>query len=71
MSAIQIVLYVCLLSDPSACEERAIPASVEAASIGSCMVWAQPQIAQWSTTHPKYKIVRWKCAASTMDEERI
>lgn len=70
MTPINVLLYVCLLSNPNQCEERALPIS-DVGSIGQCMVWAQPHIAQWSSTHPKYKIVRWKCAMSVTDEEPI
>ncbi|WP_181707220.1 hypothetical protein [Chthonobacter rhizosphaerae] len=70
MSAIQIVMYVCLLANPSACEEKAIPAN-DAGTVSQCMFWAQPHIAQWSVTHPKYKIVRWKCSVQGADGEPI
>ncbi|WP_075215524.1 hypothetical protein [Mongoliimonas terrestris] len=70
MSAIEIVLTICLLSNPTACEQRAIPA-VDAGSVSQCMFWAQPHIAAWSSNHPKYKIIRWKCEAGGGDRENI
>lgn len=70
MTAIQIVMYVCLLTNPDACENKAIPAA-DAGSVSQCMFWAQPQIAAWSTSHPKYKIVRWKCSVTGAEGERI
>lgn len=61
MGAIDILLSVCLLADPAACEERRIPVS-DVGSLSQCMFWAQPHIAAWSTTHPKYRIVKWRCS---------
>lgn len=70
MAPYSILMFVCLLSNPDQCEERAVPI-MDAGSIGQCMYWAQPQIAKWSTEHPKYRIVRWKCAVSVTNEEPI
>lgn len=70
MSPINILIYVCLLSSPDVCEERSIPMS-EAGSLSQCYYWAQPHIAAWSTTHPKYKIMKWTCASRSADGEPI
>ena len=70
MSPINILLYVCLLSNPDACEEKVIPIS-DVGSISACYFWAQPHIAAWSETHPKYKIMKWTCANPAADGEPI
>ncbi len=70
MGAIDILLTVCLLSNPTACEQKSIPVG-DAGSLAQCMYWAQPHIAEWSTTHPKYKIVKWRCAYPNPDGEPI
>lgn len=68
MNPIDILMTVCLLSNPAACEQKTIPASEEVATLNQCMFWAQAQIAQWSNEHPKYKVVRWKCSYPSVDE---
>ncbi|GLS77059.1 hypothetical protein [Oharaeibacter diazotrophicus] len=70
MNAIDILMTICLLSDPKACEQRTLPVA-EVTSLAECLYWAQPRIAEWSTSHPKYRIVRWRCAKAGAEGEPI
>ena len=70
MGAIDILLTVCLLSNPTACEQKTIPVS-DVGSLDQCLFWAQPHIAEWSVAHPKYKIVKWRCAFPDAEGEPI
>ena len=45
--------------------------SPDVGSISACYFWAQPHIAAWSETHPKYKIMKWTCANPAADGEPI
>jgi hypothetical protein len=60
MGLIELVLTVCTLAQPAACEEQ----HLEFASNGSlsqCTMAAPPYIAQWIGEHPKWTAVRWHC----------
>ena len=70
MGGIDIVMTICLLANPQACEKRSIPIA-EAGSMIQCMAFAQPRIAEWSVTHPKYRIVSWRCAAAGAEGQPI
>lgn len=70
MGAIDILLTVCLLSSPGSCEQKTLPIG-DVASLRDCLAWAQPHIAAWSMDHPKYRVVRWRCAYPNADGEPI
>lgn len=60
---IELVFVVCLRTMPHLCEERSL-AYVEDVSLMSCMMQAQPQLAQWSQTHPNFQVTRWSCQST-------
>jgi hypothetical protein len=57
---IELVFVVCLRTMPHLCEERSL-AYVEDVSLMSCMMQAQPHLAQWSATNPNLQVTRWSC----------
>ena len=58
---IQMVLLVCLLSDPTKCHEETPAFIASHASLHSCMFQGQIIAAQWEEQHPKYTVRRWVC----------
>lgn len=66
---IELVLLVCLKTNPTACEERVLSYLAEGAGPGMCMVRAQPELAAWASTHPAFSIANWKC--QTSDRKKI
>jgi len=70
MDPITIMITVCLLSDPTACEVKAVPVS-QVGTLRQCMSEAQPHLAAWIGEHPKYHIVKWKCEFSGQDGKDI
>lgn len=60
MTVIELVFVACLKTMPLACEERSIP-YLEPLSPMACLTQAQPQLAQWSGSHPQHTIARWSC----------
>ena len=56
----ELVLTVCLLADPSKCEERSIGLYPDMTAM-ACVMQGQPQIATWAETHPGLSIERWTC----------
>lgn len=71
MSFIQLVLTVCALAQPGACEERRLTFSTENVSIIGCMLQAQPFIAQWTGEHPTLRVTRWRCVTPGADGDKI
>jgi hypothetical protein len=57
---IELLFVACLKTMPDQCEERSF-AYLPEMSLHSCMVQAQPQLAQWAETHPALTISRWTC----------
>ena len=57
---IELAFVVCLLRAPSLCEERYI-AFLPEVSLMSCMIGAEPQLAEWIEAHPDRLIARWSC----------
>jgi len=71
MDFIQLVMTVCALAHPQACEERRETFSTETVSIVGCMVSAQIYIAKWSGEHPTLRVTRWRCIAPGAEGKKI
>ena len=57
----ELVLLVCLISAPQQCREEVLGMGEEPVRQLACMRRAVPIIAQWSGTHPKWRVARWRC----------
>jgi hypothetical protein len=60
MDMIDLVLTVCLVSNPSECRSEHLYFETHG-SLLQCTFLAPPQIAKWSEAHPKYRVARWRC----------
>jgi hypothetical protein len=60
---IELAFVVCLRAMPAECEERSMTYLPDA-TLMSCMMQAQPQLAQWSEQHPNMTVSRWSCQYS-------
>ena len=61
---IELILSVCLLSDPNRCKEVSLVYSAEDLSAMQCLVMSMPEIAKWAEGHPRYFAKRWSCRAA-------
>jgi hypothetical protein len=66
---IELVFVACLRTTPELCEERSI-AYLPDMSLMTCMMQAQPELAQWSEAHPEHRVARWSCVTSDRREIR-
>lgn len=57
---VALVMTVCLLKNATYCEKQEYQFESHG-SLMQCMFEAQPWIAEWTTTHPKWKVMRWRC----------
>jgi hypothetical protein len=61
MGLIELILTVCSMAQPAACEERNL-AFIDQGSLMQCMLQAPPTIAQWADAHPNRQVVKWRCS---------
>jgi hypothetical protein len=66
-----LILFVCSIASPDACHEERLSFSLEPTSSFQCMLGAQPRMAEWAGTNPKWRIARWKCIVPGSDEHAI
>ncbi|SFR20239.1 hypothetical protein [Poseidonocella sedimentorum] len=56
---IELVFVACLWSTPDTCEKRSLLYSD--ISPMTCLMQAQPELARWTETHPRWRVASWKC----------
>jgi hypothetical protein len=61
MDMVDLVVIVCALTNPGACQERHLLFQ-SSGSLRACMVQAEPWLAQWAGEHPSLRIAKWHCA---------
>ncbi len=65
-----LVFLVCLISSPDTCKEERFSFAFETMSDLGCMMDAPPRMADWTNTHPGWRVARWKCIPKDMEEIR-
>ena len=60
MDLIELIVTVCAVTAPAACEEAHLQFAWSG-SLRQCVMAAPPYIAQWIGDHPKWSAVRWRC----------
>ncbi len=63
---IELIFIACMGTDPTSCEERSL--IYTDLTPMTCMMAAQPQLANWVATHPNWTVARWKCQAMGKDQ---
>ncbi len=71
MNFVELILTVCTLAQPVACDEQKLIFSSDTRSLAGCMMQAQPLIAQWAGDHPALQVARWRCAAPGSEGKRV
>jgi hypothetical protein len=67
---IVLAFVVCLQTDPTVCEDRELVFAEEMSPM-ACAMRAQPQLAQWAQSRPKWRITEWRCRTVDMREVKI
>jgi hypothetical protein len=68
MALVELIVLACAISDPKACHEYHIEFETQG-SLRSCMMRAEPYLAQWAGEHPSLTIMRWHCAWPGQEDE--
>lgn len=68
MDVVDLVLTICLISNPASCRQERLHFE-NRGGLNNCMILAPTEIAKWSGEHPKLKVVRWKCDYPSKDLE--
>lgn len=58
---IELAFIACLGTAPASCQEQSL--LYTDITPMTCMMSAQPALAQWVETHPKYTVAKWSCRA--------
>jgi hypothetical protein len=69
MNLVDLIVTVCLLSQPQSCNDRHLLFESQG-SLRSCMFQAQFYLARWAGEHPGLKIVRWRCAWPSQEDRQ-
>ena len=70
MNLVDLILLACMVASPGTCHEYHVLFQTSG-SLESCMMRAQPYLAQWASEHAAFRIVRWRCAWPNQEEEKI
>lgn len=58
---LELVISVCLLSDPTRCKDVSLTYFNDGASPMQCMMKSQIEISKWAEGHPKWFAKKWSC----------
>jgi hypothetical protein len=61
---IEIAAAVCMISAPERCRDISLTFEAESVNPGMCMMQGQTQLAEWTQSHPNWRIVRFSCRAA-------
>jgi hypothetical protein len=61
MSMVELIVMVCSMQTPGVCSEKHFLFET-AGTLTTCMMQAQPYLAQWAGEHPNDRIAKWRCA---------
>lgn len=64
---IAIVISACLVGDPDVCKDYRIPLAREVGP-NQCVADAPPHFATWAARYPDWRIVRWRCTTSDVQD---
>ena len=67
----ELILLACLIGPPNTCQEERVRFSMEPLAGRACLVSAPPLLAQWSMTHPAWRVTRWRCGIAGAEGYRI
>jgi len=58
---IELLVAVCLVSNPATCKDVSLIYAAEALTPMQCVLRAEPEIAKWIGEHPGWQTKRFSC----------
>lgn len=58
---IALLFVVCLADDPDNCQQKNLLFADHQLTPMACMMQAQTRLAEWSASHPQWRIGKWQC----------
>lgn len=58
---IELVFSACLIASPASCKDVHLTYMAETVTPMQCMLYGQPQMAQWANVNPKWRVHRFRC----------
>ena len=68
---IDLIVTVCSLTQPMSCRDQHLLFDWESATLRSCVMQAQPYLAQWAGEHPDLRIVRYHCEWPEQEKQAL
>lgn len=68
MNMVDLILTVCAIANPQACQDRHVLFE-SSGSLRSCMMQAEPYLAQWEAQHPGLRVAKWSCQWPDQEKE--
>jgi hypothetical protein len=66
---IELLFVACLSTAPDQCQQRSL--LFTDISPMTCMMGAQPELAKWTETHPRFRVAGWKCRLVDPSEQEV
>ena len=63
---VELLFVACLSTAPETCQERSM--LYQDISPMTCMMGAQPALAEWVEGHPNWTIAQWRCRSVDLSE---
>jgi hypothetical protein len=67
-SALELLVYACLVASPAECENHRIRLTIQGGDPQLCVYASVREVAHWQMLHPKWKLVSWRCAMTSPDK---
>jgi hypothetical protein len=58
---LELIVFVCLLDDPTRCKNVSLTSMGESASQTLCMIMSKDEIAKWNERNPQWSAKEWSC----------
>lgn len=58
---LELIMSVCLISDPSKCKDVHLQFTEESLTPYACVMKGQPEMAKWNEGNPNWRITKWGC----------
>ena len=68
---IELVISVCMLSQPEHCKDVHLTYSDQNLTPYQCVMRGQPEMAKWIESHPKWRIHKWRCGRARTAQRDI